>query len=69
MEQMAAETVDAGNDARTGEGTGRFNDLNIARVVIQARLFGGGGLIHAAVGLSGGAGALLTKRSGFSRNA
>jgi hypothetical protein len=44
----------AGNDARTGEGTGRFNDLNITEAVVQALLFGGGGLIHAAVGLSGG---------------
>ena len=31
--------------------------------------FGDGGLIHAAVGLSGGVGALLTKRSGLARNA
>jgi hypothetical protein len=35
---MAAETVDAGYGARTEEGTGRFNDLNITGAVIQARL-------------------------------
>jgi hypothetical protein len=51
------------------EGTGRFNDLNITKAVVQALPIGGGGLIHAAVGLSGGVGALLTKRLGFSRNA
>jgi hypothetical protein len=56
--------------AGTKEGTtDRFRDLNLTRVGIQARFFGGGGLIHAAVGLSGGIGALLTKRSGLVRNA
>jgi len=50
---------------QTGKGTRRPLD----RVGIQARLFGVGGLIQAAVGLSGGVGGLLTKRSGVSRNA
>jgi hypothetical protein len=68
-EQEAAETVDAGDAAGTGEGTGRFDDLDGTSAGSQARLFGVGGLIHAAVGLPGGVGALLTKRSGFSRNA
>ena len=36
---------------------------------IHSGLFGCGGLIHAAVGLSSGVGALLTKRAGFSWNA
>ena len=35
----------------------RFSDLTV------------GGLIHTSVGLSGGIGALFTKRSGLSRNA
>ena len=69
MAQRLAATVVSENDARTGEGTRRFNDLNVTMAGIQVGLFGVGGLIQAAVGLSGGAGALLTKRSGFSRNA
>ena len=36
---------------------------------IQTGFFGVGGLIHAAIGLAGGTGGFLTKRSGFSRNA
>ena len=39
------------------------------RTIIQTLLFGMGGLIHAAVGLAGGLGGFLTKRSGCSRNA
>jgi hypothetical protein len=35
---------------------------------IHAGFFGVGGLIHAAVGLAGGPGGFLTKRSGFFRN-
>ena len=51
------------------EGTSRFIDLNVTGTGVQAGLFGVGGLIQVAVGLSGGVGALLTKRSGLSRNA
>ena len=51
------------------EGTSRFIDLNVTWTGVQAGLFGVGGLIQVAVGLSGGVGALLTKRSGLSRNA
>ena len=57
-----------GYDARTEEGTGTAGDLEKTMVGIQA-IFGLGGLIHVAVGLSGGVGVLLTKRSGYSRNA
>jgi len=57
------------HDAGTEEGTGRFDDPNRAGVSGQAMLFGAGGLIHAAVGLAGGVGGFLTKRSGCSRNA
>ena len=69
IEHRAAETVDASCDAGTEEGTGRFDDLKRTRASIQAGFFGVGGLIHVAVGLPGGVGAFLTKRSGFSRNA
>ena len=69
MEYRAADTVDASCDARTEEGTGRFDELEGTKASIQAVLFGVGGLIHAAVGLAGGVGGFLTKRSGFSRNA
>ena len=62
---MAAVTVDTGHDASTEEGTGHFDDLKQAWVVIQAVLFGVGGLIHAAGGLAGGIGGFSTKRSGF----
>ena len=62
---MGAVTVDTGHDAGTEEGTGHFDDLKQAWVVIQAVLFGVGGLIHAAVGLAGGIGGFSTKRSGF----
>ena len=57
-----------GYDARTEEGTGMAGELKETMASIQATL-GVGGLIHVAVGLSGGVGALLTKRSGYSRNA
>ena len=66
---MAAVTVDTGHDASTEQGTGHFDDLKQVWVVNRAVLFGVGGLIHAAVGLAGGVGGFLTKRSGFSRNA
>lgn len=56
-----------GYDARTEEGTGTAG-LKETMASIQATL-GVGGLIHVAVGLSGGVGVLLTKRSGYSRNA
>src|SRR5664279_443750 len=68
IEHRVAETVDASCDARTEEGTGRFDDLKATRVNIHAGFFGVGGLIHVAVGLAGGTGGFLTKRSGFSRN-
>jgi hypothetical protein len=55
-------------DARTEEGTGTAGDLEETMASIQA-ILGVGGLIHVAVGLSGGVGVLLTKRSGYSRNA
>ncbi len=48
---------------------GERHEAALDRVGIQARLFGVGGLIQAAVGLSGGVGGLLTKRSGLARNA
>ena len=67
--RRAAETVVSEDDARTREGTSRFIDLNVTGTGVQAGLFGVGGLIQVAVGLSGGVGALLTKRSGLSRNA
>jgi hypothetical protein len=57
-----------GYDARTEEGTATAGDLKETMASIQAAL-GVGGLIHVAVGLSGGVGALLTKRSGYSWNA
>jgi len=66
---MAAYTVDTGYGVRTEEGTGWLDDLGRTGIVNQAVFFGGGGLIHAAVGLAGGTGDFLTKRSGFSRNA
>ena len=66
---MTADTVDTGYEARTEEGVGWFDDLGRAGIVGQAVFFGMGGLIHAAVGLAGGTGGFLTKRSGFSRNA
>ena len=44
-------------------------ELKETVVSIQAVAFGVGGLIHVAVGLSGGVGVLLTKRSGYSWNA
>src|ERR1019366_1003994 len=69
LEYRAADTVDTSCDARTEEGTGRFDELERTMASIQAGLFGVGGLSHAAVGLAGGVGAFLTKRSGFSRNA
>jgi uncharacterized protein YneR len=47
----------------------RFDDCFGIRDGNQVRLFGVGGLIQAAVGLSGGVGDLLTKRSGLIRNA
>ena len=57
-----------GYDARTEEGTRTSGDLKETMTGIQATL-GVGGLIHVAVGLSGGVGALLTKRAGYSRKA
>ena len=57
-----------GYDGGTEEGTGTVGDLEETMASIQATL-GVGGLIHVAVGLSGGVGALLTKLPGFSRNA
>lgn len=57
-----------GYDARTEEGTGTAGGLKETMASIQTTL-GVGGLIHVAVGLSGGVGVLLTKRSGYSRNA
>ena len=36
---------------------------------LHSGVFRCGGLIHAAVGLAGGMGGFLTKRSGFCRNA
>ena len=50
-------------------GTRRCEAFDVSRGFIQVWLFGCGGLIHAAVGLAGGVGGFLTKRSGFSRNA
>jgi hypothetical protein len=47
----------------------RFDGCFGIRDGVRVRLFGVGGLIQAAVGLSGGVGGLLTKRSGVSRNA
>lgn len=46
-----------------------FRRFQAGGLASQARLFGVGGLIQAAVGLAGGIGGLLTKRSGLSRNA
>jgi hypothetical protein len=46
----AAETVVHDHGAGTREGAGRFRFLRLTRAGIQARLFGVGGLIHAAVG-------------------
>ena len=69
VEQMAADTVDTGCEARTEEGTRRFDDLGHAGFVSQAVFFGVGGSIHAAVGLAGGIGGFSTNRSGFSRKA
>ena len=64
-----AGAVSAGNDAMGRHD--RSSDCNETRVGIQVRPFGAGvgGLIQAAVGLAGGTGVLLTKRSGFARNA
>ena len=49
----------------------RVNDFDTSGIGIQAWIFSvdAGGLIQAAVGLSGGVGGLLTKRSGLLRNA
>ena len=47
----------------------RFDDCFGTRDGTQVRLFGVGGLIQAAVGLSGGVGGLLTKRFGLAWNA
>ena len=58
-----------GYDARTEEGTGRFDGHKASGANIQASFFGVGGLIHVAVGLAGGVGAFFTKRSGFAANA
>ncbi len=52
-----------------GKSMKRFDDCFGIRDGNQLRLFGMGGLIQAAVGLSGGVGGLLTKRSGLIRNA
>ena len=46
-----------------------FRRFQAGGLASQAQLFGVGGLIQAAVGLAGGIGGLLTKRSGLSRNA
>ena len=62
---MAAYTVDTGYGVRTEEGTGWFDDPGRTGVVSLAVFFDAGGLIHAAVGLAGGTGGFLTKRSGF----
>ena len=69
VEHGAAETVDASCDARTEEGRRRSDDLKATSANIQAGFFGVGGLIHVAVGLLGGTGGFLTKRSGFAANA
>ena len=53
---MAADTVDTGYRTWTEEGVGWPDDLGQAAIVGRAVLFGVGGLIHAAVGLAGGAG-------------
>ncbi len=52
-------------EGRPGKGMKRFNDCIGIRDGNQVRRFGVGGLIQAAVGLSGGVGGLLTKRSGL----
>src|SRR3954464_2611240 len=67
-EHKAAETVDASCGAGTEEGAGRFDGLRRTSASIHAGFFGVGGLIHVAVGLAGGTGGFLTKRSGFSWN-
>ena len=69
IERRAAETVDASCGAETEEGTGRVDDLERTRFSYQAGFFSVGGLIQVAVGLAGGTGGFLTKRSGVSRNA
>ena len=63
----AADTVDASCGARTEEDRRRSDDLKATWANIQAGFFGVGGLIHVAVGLAGGMGAFLTKRSGVCR--
>ena len=63
---MAADTVDAGYEASTEEATRQFDNLNYGGIIGQAVFFGVCGLIHAAVGLAGGTGGFLTKRSGLS---
>jgi hypothetical protein len=52
-------------------GTIRISDIQGTRIDIPVRPFGAGigGLIQAEIGLAGGFGVLLTKRSGFARNA
>ena len=69
IEQRAAETVVHDDVAGTEEGTRQFNDFNLTGDGVQAARFGVGGLIQAAVGLSGGVGAWLTHRSRFSAKA
>jgi len=69
MERRAAETVDASCVTETEEGTGRVDDLERTWFSIQAGFFSVGGLIQVAVGLAGGTGAFLTKRSGLAPNA
>ena len=66
---MAADTVNTGHDVRTEGGTMRFDDFSQSGIAGQAVFCGVGGLIHAAVGLAGGTGGSLTKRSGFFWNA
>ena len=66
--RKAAETVVTDTMPGRGKARGRAVTSKRPWASIQTT-FGVGGLIHVAVGLSGGVGALLTKRSGYSRNA
>ena len=66
--RKAAETVVTDTMPGRRKARGRPVDLKETMAGIQATL-GVGGLIHVAVGLSGGVGFLLTKRSGYSWNA
>jgi hypothetical protein len=66
--RKATETVVTDTMPGRRKARGRPVDLKETMASIQATL-GVGGLIHVAVGLSGGVGVLLTKRSGYSRNA